>query len=108
MATLPFQRLVREVCLDLCPVDLQLRWQSNALFTFQTATEAYLASFYNDINLCAVQERGRDHVGGRGQVLDVSAVNVSKYQVTDRSELKWQRNSVHATLAEGRDWNYDL
>ena len=90
MATLPFQRLVREVCLELSPVDLQLRWQSTALFTLQTATEAYLAGFYNDMNLCAahrkvvtinrkdvwlaIQLRGRDHVGGRGQVSDVGAV----------------------------------
>ena len=124
MATLPYQRLVREVCLDLCPADFQLRWQSNALFTFQTAAEAYLAGFYNDVNLCAVhrkvitinrkgvwlaiQLRGRDHVGGRGQVLDVGAVNVSRYQVADRSELKHRRDIVRAMSAEERDWNYDL
>ena len=124
MATLPFQRLVREVCLDLCSADLQLRWQSNALFTLQTAAEAYLTGFYNDINLCAVhhkvvtinqkdvwlavQLRGRDHVGGRGQVSDVGAVNVSRYQVADSSELKRQQSTVHAMSAEGRDWNYDL
>ena len=124
MATLPFQRLVREVCLDLSPAELQLRWQSNALFTLQIATEAYLAGFYNDVNLCAlhrnvvtinrkdvwlaIQLRGRDHVGGRGQVSDVGAVNVSKYQVADRSELKRQRSSIRAMSAEERDWNYDL
>ena len=104
-------------------MDLQLRWQSNALFTFQTTAEAYLAGFY-DVNLCAVhrkvvtinwkdvwlavQLRGRDHVGGRGQVSDVGAVNVSKYQVADRSELKRQQSTVRAMSAEGRDWNYDL
>ena len=124
MATLPFQRLVREVCLNLSPADLQLRWQSNALFTLQITTEAYLVGFYKDVNLCAIhhnivtinqkyvwlaiQLRGRDHVGGRGQVSDVGAVNVSKYQVADRSELKWQRSSVCAMSAEERDWNYDL
>ena len=57
MATLPFQRLVREVCLDLSLADLQLRWQSNALFTLQTAAEAYLMGFYNDVNLCAVHHK---------------------------------------------------
>ena len=124
MATLPFQRLVREVCLDLSLADLQLRWQSNALFTLQTAAEAYLVGFYNDMNLyavhhkvvtinrkdvwLAVQLRGRDHVGGRGQVSDVGAINVSRYQVADRSELKHQRSTVRAMSAEGRDWNYDL
>ena len=124
MATLPFQQLVREVCLELSPADLQLRWQSTALFTLQTATEAYLAGFYNDVNLCAahhkvvtinrkdvwlaIQLRGRDHVGGRGQVSDVGTVNVSKYQVADRSKLKRQRSAVRAMSAEGRDWNYDL
>ena len=124
MATLPFQWLVREVCLDLCSADLQLRWQSNALFTFQTTAEAYLAGFYNDVNLCAVhhkvvtinrkdvwlavQLRGRDHIGGMGQVSDIGAMNVSNYQVADQSELKWQRSTVRAMSAEGRDWNYDL
>ena len=108
----------------MCSADFQLRWQSNALFTFQTAAEAYLAGFYNDVNLCAVhrkvvtinrkdvwlaiQLRGRDHVGGRGQVSDVGAVNISRYQVADRSELKCQRDTVHAMSAEERDWNYDL
>ena len=52
--------------------------------------------------------RGRDHVGGRGQVSDIGAMNVSKYQVADRSELKRQRSTVHAMSAEGRDWNYNL
>ena len=124
MATLPFQRLVREVCLNLSPVDLQLRWQSNALFTLQTAMEAYLAGFYNNVNLCsvhrkvvtinqkdvwlAVQLRGRDHVGGRGQVSDVGTVNVSRYQVADHSELKHQQSTVRAMSAEERDWHYDL
>ena len=41
-------------------------------------------------------------------MLDVGAVNVSRYQVADRSELKRQRSMVHAMSAEGRDWNYDL
>ena len=124
MATLPYQRLVWEICLDLCPADFQLRWQSNALFTFQTAAEAYLAGFYNDVNLCAihckvvtinqkdvwlaVQLRGRDHVGGRGQVSDVGAVNISRYQVADRSELKHRRDIVQPMSAEGRDWSHDL
>ena len=124
IATLPFQRLVREICSYLCDADGQLRWQANALFTLQTAAEAYMAGFYNDVNLCAlhqkvitinrkdvwlaIQLRGRDHIRGRGEVSDVGAVNVSKYQVADRSELKRQRSGVRAMSAEGRDWNYDL
>ena len=124
IATLPFQRLVREVCGYLCDADGQLRWQANALFTLQTAAEAYMAGFYNDVNLCAlhrkvitinrkdvwlaIQLRGCDHVGGRGEVSDVGAVNVSKYQVADRSELKRQRPEVRAMSAEGRDWSYNL
>ena len=110
MATLPFQKLVQEICNDLCASDQQLRWQANSLFTLQTTAESYLAGFYNDVNLCAlhwkvitinrkdvwlaIQLRGCDHVGGHGQVSDVGAVNVSKYQVADRSELKQKRDAV--------------
>ena len=56
----------------------------------------------------AIQLRGCDNVGGRDQVLDVGAVNVSKYQVADRSELKRKRSDVHAMSTEARDWPYVL
>ena len=56
----------------------------------------------------AIQLRGCDHVRGRGQVSDVGMVNVSKYQVVDRSELKRKRSDVCAMSAEARDWPYDL
>ena len=92
IAVSPFQRLVHEVCLsldgggDLC-------WQSTALFALQCSTEAYMAGFWHDTNLCALhwkvvtvnhkdvwlatEIRGREHVGGRSQVSDVGNVNVT-------------------------------
>ena len=52
IAVSPFQRLVREVCLSLDGGG-DLRWQSMALFALQCSTEAYMAGFWHDANLCA-------------------------------------------------------
>ena len=99
----PFVRVVREACEDVKPGGL--RWQSNALFILQTATEAYMAGFFNDVNLCAlhrkvitinrkdiwlaVQVRGREHVGGKPEVSDVGAFNDdTKRLCYDKSETK--------------------
>ena len=102
IAVLPFQRLVREVCNNSLYTTEGLRWQSNALFTVQSAAEAYMSGFYHDINLCALHRkvktinrqdiwlaitiRGREHVGGKPQVTDVGACNISGYRVADASE----------------------
>ena len=52
---LAFQRLVREICQDLYP--LELRWQSNAIFALQEASEAYLVGLFEDTNLCAMHAK---------------------------------------------------
>ena len=120
MAVIPFQRLVREIMEDLRGDKPSFHWQSNALFTLQVSTESYMAGFYNDVNLCAlhrkvitinrkdvwlaIQIRGREHVGGRGQVSDVGAVNVSAYRIADPRE----QGKRKMDYAEDTDWLADL
>ena len=48
---LPFQRLVREVAQDFKD---DLRFQSHAIMALQEASEAYLASLFEDTNFCAI------------------------------------------------------
>lgn len=53
---LPFQRLVREICLKhytAAGAD-GFRWQQTALEALQEATEAYIISLLEDANLCAI------------------------------------------------------
>jgi histone H3 len=47
---IPFQRLVREIALDL---RTDIRVQSAALAALQAATEDYLVGLFEDTNLCA-------------------------------------------------------
>ena len=47
----PFQRLVRSICSG---IDNDLRFQSQALFALQEASEAYLVGLFEDANLCAI------------------------------------------------------
>ena len=72
------------------------------LFALQSATEAYMAGFFSDVNECAhhrkvktinrkdiflaISIHGREHVGGHSQVSDVGAANVSGVMVADSSE----------------------
>ena len=51
---LPFQRLVREISQDL---KTDLRWQSNAIFALQEASEAMLVHLFEDANLCAIHAK---------------------------------------------------
>jgi histone H3 len=51
---LPFQRLVREVCVDY---RADLRFQSLALLALQEASEAFLVSLFEDTNLCALHAK---------------------------------------------------
>ena len=51
---LPFQRLVRELTLD---IKSDLRFQSTALLAFQEAAEAYLVGLFEDTNLCAIHAK---------------------------------------------------
>ena len=50
----PFTRLVREICLDVCVNEADIRWQSNAILTIQEASEQYLVRFFEDTNLCTI------------------------------------------------------
>lgn len=57
---LPFQRLVREIFAKeegRRPVPGGYRIQSNALFALQEASEAYLVSLFEDVNLCALHAK---------------------------------------------------
>ena len=121
MQLIPFQSLVRDIIEDL-HTEGGLCWQANALFTLQTATEAYMCGFFAYCNLCAlhrkvvtinrkdirlaIQIRGRDHVGGKAQVSDVGASNVSKHLIADPTEQRRGRPIVH--YAEEHDWPADL
>ncbi|KAK5309113.1 histone H3.1 [Exophiala xenobiotica] len=51
---LPFQRLVREIAQGFRS---DLRFQSSAIGALQEATEAYLCSFFEDTNLCAIHAK---------------------------------------------------
>ena len=48
---LPFQRLVREVALNIKP---GLRFQSTAVLALQEASEAFLVTMFDKVNLCAI------------------------------------------------------
>jgi histone H3 len=52
---LPFQRLVREIALEMYP-EAQ-RFQSTALIALQEAAEAYLVSLFEDTNLCVMHAK---------------------------------------------------
>jgi histone H3 len=51
---LPFQRLVREIAQD---VRQDLRFQSTAILALQEASEAYLVSLFEDVNLIAMHAK---------------------------------------------------
>jgi histone H3 len=51
---MPFQRLVREIALD---VRADFRFQSAALAALQEASEAYLVGLFEDTNLCAIHAK---------------------------------------------------
>ena len=48
---LPFQRLVREVAGKICPT---LRFQSTSILALQEASESFLVSMFEDVNVCAL------------------------------------------------------
>ena len=51
---LPFQRLVREIAIEVAQ---EMRFQSSALLVLQEAAEAYLVGLFKDTNLCAIHTR---------------------------------------------------
>ena len=48
---LPFQRLVREVAQNINPT---LRFQSTAILALQEASESFLVTMFEDVNVCAL------------------------------------------------------
>ena len=48
---LPFQRLVREVATKMCP---SLRFQSTAILALQEASESFLVTMFEDVNVCCL------------------------------------------------------
>ena len=118
----PFCRVVHQICIEL-EGGIDLRWQSTALFALQCSTEAYMAGFFRDANLCAihhkvitvnrkdvwlvVEVRGREHVGGRPQVSDVGSVNAAfkGIHLADPSEKKGVlRSKIINNFASEEDW----
>ena len=95
-----------------------------ALFTLQSASEAYVAGFFHNVNLCAIHHRvitinrkdiwlaielrGRDHVGGKGQISDVGVTNPSRTIVSDRTEKNLPRHVDKTETAPNKDWNQTL
>ena len=79
-----------------------LCWQAIALFAFQTSSEAYVAGFLLDVNLCAlhckvitidrkdvwlaVQIRDREQVGGKPNVSDTGVQSTADWMSMDPSE----------------------
>ncbi|OIR57849.1 MAG: histone H3 [Amphiamblys sp. WSBS2006] len=51
---LPFQRLVREIAQE---TKADLRFQTTAILALQEASEAYLVSLFEDVNLCAIHSK---------------------------------------------------
>ena len=101
-----------------------MRWQANALFALQSATEMYMAGFYNDVNECAhhrkvkminrkdiflaISIRGREHVSGRSQVSNVGVANVSGVRVADSSEKKTAPQGKKKAYTQITDWCAEL
>ncbi|KAF2107584.1 histone-fold-containing protein [Lophiotrema nucula] len=55
---LPFQRVVREIAQNMAADPGEaLRWQSQAIFALQEASEAFLINLFHDANLCAIHAK---------------------------------------------------
>lgn len=52
MARAPFQRLVKKITAELCV--MEFKWMVQAMGALQEASEAYLVSLFEDVNLLAV------------------------------------------------------
>ena len=52
-----FQRLVRQVALDVALGGKEYRWQARALFVLQQAAEAYMVAYLCDANLLAIHAK---------------------------------------------------
>ena len=52
-----FQRLVRQVALDVALSKKGYRWQARALFALQQVAEAYMVAYLCDANLLAIHAK---------------------------------------------------
>ena len=124
IAVLPFQHLVREITCEISSIGESIHWQSNALFSLQCSTEAYMAGYFHDIHLCAlhrkvktinrqdiwlaIEIRGRDHVGGKTQLSDVRATSAVEYTVADTIEKTAVHRRGWQAYTVGHDWCAEL
>ena len=118
----PFHWLVREISVNL-DGNGNLRWQSTVLFALQCSTEAYMAGFWHDANLCAIHWKvitvnrkdvwlateiwGWEHIWGRPQVVDVGSVNTTFKDIwlADLSEKKGvKRGMILNDFKSEEDW----
>ena len=105
----PFNHLVREICEEL-RVDEDLSWDPLHWQAMQTSSEAYVAGFLLDINLCAlhckvvtidrkdvwlaVQVRSREQVGGKPNVSDTGVHSTTDWMSTDPSEKHGHEDKI--------------
>merc|ERR1712172_363896 len=54
---LPFQRLVREIAMNLEDNRTDIKFQSQAILALQEAAEAFLVGLFEDTNLCAIHAK---------------------------------------------------
>ena len=130
----PFNHLVREICEELrVDEDLSqdpLHWQAVALFALQTSSEAYIAGFLLDVNLCAlhrkvitidrkdvwlaVQVRGREQVGGKPNVSDTGVHSTADWMSADPSEKPDHKDKIKKgqhfpyVTTPNKEWNEAL
>ena len=111
---LPFSHLVREICEEIRESEdistVPLCWQAIALFALQTSSEAYMAGFFLDVNLCALHRKvvtidrkdvwlavqiwGREQVGGRANVSDTGMQNTTDWMSMDPSEKHGHKDKI--------------
>ena len=124
VSILPFQRLVWEISHNYPFSEESMRWQAKALFVLQSAMEAYMTGFYNDVSKCAYYRKvkminhkdifltisihGREYVGGWSQVADVGAANVSGVTVVDSSKKKVALRGKKKAFTKITDWCAEL
>uniref|UniRef100_A0A915PYN6 Histone H2A/H2B/H3 domain-containing protein n=1 Tax=Setaria digitata TaxID=48799 RepID=A0A915PYN6_9BILA len=57
MPRAPFQRLVREIAMNMSEKNMDLRFQSLAISALQEAAEVYLTCLFEDTNLAAIHAK---------------------------------------------------
>ena len=107
-----------------------LWWQVIALFALQTSSEAYIAGFFLDVNLCAlhhkvitidrkdvwlaVQVRGREQVGGKPNISDTGVHSTADLMSSDLSEKHGHEDKIKKgqlflyVTTPNQEWNEAL